>query len=97
MQGKLIGNLQTVLMVGLGERDENSSLPIWQPHHQAHCLEYLRQSILCSADTSLEGRGKHWKVENGYGTKHTCVDYAALTQWATERAPVHFDDDHKPF
>ncbi|KAF2097215.1 hypothetical protein NA57DRAFT_77469 [Rhizodiscina lignyota] len=87
----------TVLMVGLGKREENSTLPIWQPHHQAHCLEYLRQSILCSADTSLEGRGKHWQVENGYGTQHICVDYAALTQWASERTPVHFDAGHKPF
>ncbi|KAF3385797.1 hypothetical protein DPV78_012674 [Talaromyces pinophilus] len=52
-------------------------------HHSAHCFDYLRQSIMCNADTSLEG-----KTESGpgWGSVHQCKDYDALLEWANERS-----------
>ncbi|KAK6544808.1 hypothetical protein TWF694_001490 [Orbilia ellipsospora] len=50
--------------------------------HIDHCLEYLRHSIMCSADTALEP----WKAEeggvDGWGTTHMCRDYDELFKWA---------------
>jgi hypothetical protein len=51
-------------------------------HHAAHCFEYLRQAIMCSADTTLEGK----TGEPGEGSMHECVDYEALLGWANENA-----------
>jgi hypothetical protein len=56
------------------------------PHHNRHCLEYLRQSIMCNADTNLEAR-----VISESGTKETpgwdlkkCRDYGQILNWAEE-------------
>ena len=51
-------------------------------HHSAHCFDYIRQSIICAADTSLEGKAD---ADPGWGSKHECKDYDALLAWANER------------
>ena len=41
-----------------------------------HCLEYLRQSVLCGADDTMEvseGNGGGWKTF-GYGSRRQCRD-----------------------
>ncbi|EEA19804.1 hypothetical protein TMatcc_009947 [Talaromyces marneffei ATCC 18224] len=52
-------------------------------HHSSHCFDYLRQSIMCAADTTLEG-----KTESGpgWGSTHQCKDYDALLKWANEHS-----------
>ncbi|OLN86640.1 hypothetical protein CCHL11_03716 [Colletotrichum chlorophyti] len=62
--------------------------------HLSHCWDYLRQSIMCAGDTSLE-----WKPENdigstGWGYQHTCKDYTALYIFAeqhrsTDKKVIH--------
>jgi hypothetical protein len=54
--------------------------------HRSHCVEYLRQSILCNGDTTLEGETGSWTTSTGWGQTHSCVDFDALTQMADERA-----------
>lgn len=54
-------------------------------HHSAHCFDYLRQSIMCAADTSLEG---DTELGPGWGSKHECTDYDALLEWANEHATM---------
>jgi len=48
-------------------------------HHTAHCFDYLRQSIMCNADTSLEGKTE---AGPGWGSKHQCKDYDEVLAWA---------------
>lgn len=48
-------------------------------HHSAHCFDYLRQAIMCNADTSLEGKTE---TGPGWGSKHTCKDYDKVLDWA---------------
>jgi len=57
-----------------------------KPHHNRHCLEYLRQSIMCNADTNLESR-----VVSESGVKETpgwdlkkCRDFGQILSWAEE-------------
>lgn len=54
-------------------------------HHTVHCFDYLRQSIMCAADTSLEGKTE---AGPGWGSTHECADYDALLEWANERSVV---------
>lgn len=58
--------------------------------HINHCLDYLRQSILCCGDTTLEGAQSH--VEDGkqvwgasaYGVTHTCRDWTHVFDYMQE-------------
>ncbi|KAF5857327.1 hypothetical protein ETB97_005942 [Aspergillus alliaceus] len=55
--------------------------------HMAHCFHYLRQGILCAADTTLESGGTSMdlangdKVATGAGTVHTCRDWRQVHDW----------------
>ncbi|KAK7708892.1 hypothetical protein SLS64_006372 [Diaporthe eres] len=56
--------------------------------HEYHCIDYIRQSIMCSADTTLDfaelqpdGRRKGF---SGANSTHQCTDWDALTAWAVE-------------
>lgn len=53
-------------------------------HHVEHCLSYLRQGIMCSADPTVENlshvHGK--KTDEGWGNTHVCRDWSALKEYA---------------
>ncbi|PGH23753.1 hypothetical protein AJ80_02183 [Polytolypa hystricis UAMH7299] len=55
--------------------------------HTGHCLEILRQQLMCTADVGIFGQ---WWVE-GYGayvdfnTKHKCKNFEDIRRWAEER------------
>ena len=56
------------------------------PQHYTHCLEYLRQSIMCSADSNLE-----YRLPGPDGVKrtlgwnlHRCRDFDAMVRWSQE-------------
>lgn len=55
--------------------------------HTAHCFHYIRQAILCAADTTLEVGGTGMKIANGdkvaagVGTVHTCRDWKQVYDW----------------
>ncbi|KAI1317562.1 hypothetical protein F5Y16DRAFT_148829 [Xylariaceae sp. FL0255] len=61
--------------------------------HSAHCFDYLRQSIMCSADTNLEGKTGSGP---GWGSKHICRDYDALLIWANEHGTMKWRNSLLP-
>ncbi|KAF3100588.1 hypothetical protein TWF706_006141 [Orbilia oligospora] len=52
--------------------------------HTKHCLEYLRNSIVCSADSALEPWKKELNGVDGFGNVHMCRDFEGLFKWAEE-------------
>ncbi|KAG6087966.1 hypothetical protein E4U15_007046 [Claviceps sp. LM218 group G6] len=54
--------------------------------HLSHCWDYLRQSIMCSADTTLEWMGSTPDEDGttGWGYQHKCRDWSAIFSWAEE-------------
>ncbi|KEZ43964.1 hypothetical protein SAPIO_CDS4171 [Scedosporium apiospermum] len=56
-------------------------------HHSSHCFDYLRQAIMCAADTTLEGDTEYGP---GWGSKHECKDYDAVLKWANEHATMRW-------
>ncbi|KAH8668241.1 hypothetical protein BGZ60DRAFT_528569 [Tricladium varicosporioides] len=64
--------------------------------HRSHCVEYLRQSILCNADTTAEGETGSWTKSTGWGQTHSCVDFEALTEYSNERAIWDLTDQLLP-
>ncbi|KAF8875066.1 hypothetical protein BD779DRAFT_228318 [Infundibulicybe gibba] len=61
--------------------------------HIQHCLRYLRQMVLCNADTTLEaadeiilnGRLEH--EANGVGMVHRCKDWTVVRQYLVDHPP----------
>ncbi|KAF2010398.1 hypothetical protein BU24DRAFT_399713 [Aaosphaeria arxii CBS 175.79] len=65
-------------------------------HHIAHCFDYLRQALMCSADTTIEwavvqSTGERRQVD-GWGVPHKkCKDWNVLMAWMNEhKAPSDY-------
>ena len=52
------------------------------PHHLRHCFDYLRQSIMCDADTNLEPVSMKLGGVTGWKYQRTCRDYEKVKEWA---------------
>lgn len=64
---------------------EDFDFGIDRMEHAAHCFEYLRQSLMCSADSTLEPAAVSSSAKNGllgWGFRRQCHDYDALKDWA---------------
>lgn len=58
---------------------------LWGLWHAAHCLDYLRQAIQFSADTSLEFIKRNPNVNNiidGFDWPHECKSWDAIWDYA---------------
>lgn len=54
------------------------------PHHAAHCFEYLRNSILCSLDMTLEG-SQSTMADKTRGQAHVCRNREEAVAWIEKR------------
>jgi hypothetical protein len=84
---------------------DHSSIPVFTPNpymealllkeeshrhdHITHCFEYLRQALICAADTNLEDlesfvddQGNDRVQTDGWGTERVCRDFEAVKVWA---------------
>ncbi|MCJ1329549.1 hypothetical protein MMC10_006229 [Thelotrema lepadinum] len=63
-------------------------LPNGKLNHLFHCVDYLRQNIMCKADTTLE-----WNTVadsehiDGYGIPHQCRNWQEVSGWMRENLP----------
>ncbi|KAH6628098.1 hypothetical protein F5144DRAFT_594191 [Chaetomium tenue] len=53
-----------------------------KPGHIRHCIDYLRQSIMCNADTNLEPIDSDLNGVTGWGFPRKCRDIVRLIGWA---------------
>lgn len=74
--------LYNIAEVYSGLISDPSKVPSQIQGHIPHCFEYLRQSIMCCADTALEGQHttfpKAVQGSDGWDAKHVCKDYDAV-------------------
>lgn len=54
------------------------------PHHVRHCFEYLRQSLICLADTNLEKLNYTTRGVSGWQTERTCRNFEGIKSFAEE-------------
>ncbi|KAK1565918.1 uncharacterized protein LY79DRAFT_573128 [Colletotrichum navitas] len=50
--------------------------------HLGHCFDFLRQGILCAADSTLEAMGPGFTETTGEGVVHQCRDWKKLMAYA---------------
>lgn len=63
------------------ERWINDDCSVEDPHN-LHCFNYLRQSLMCNADTQLQRLGDY--VDADESLPHVCRDYNAILHWVEE-------------
>jgi hypothetical protein len=59
-------------------------------HHFMHCIDYLRQATMCSADMALEAHDEKdsadfGPLDGGWNSHHVCKDYSQVTGYLEEQ------------
>jgi len=67
-----------------GTGGEDFDFGLDRSNQTVHCFEYLRQSITCSADSTLEPAEKRQTGFLGWGFRRGCRSYDELINWAEE-------------
>jgi hypothetical protein len=65
------------------------------PVHRDHCLNYIRQAIMCNGDATFESVN-HQGVLDGMGATHQCRDFNLIFSWAYEHRQIKNDAGYKP-
>lgn len=68
--------------------------------HALHCLTYLRQLVLCSADTTLERAfeaknvdGRITRAAYGMDITHQCRDWTQVRKYVEDNYEEYMKDD----
>ena len=57
--------------------------------HVGHCLDALRQDIMCNADDTPRFTGPPNKLASGLGQIRMCKDWGKLERWAKENSACY--------
>jgi hypothetical protein len=49
--------------------------------HIRHCIDLLRQSLMCNADLTVELKNEQLGGVTEFGIVHQCVDWPKLLEW----------------
>ncbi|KAI1172801.1 hypothetical protein F4777DRAFT_581563 [Nemania sp. FL0916] len=55
-----------------------------RPSHIRHCIDYLRQSLMCHADMNLEPVNLNLGGVTGFNSRRKCYDIDKVKEWAQE-------------
>ena len=54
------------------------------PWHTRHCLDFLRQMLMCNADTTIEHNNAALHGIVGFGINHQCKRWDQIYQWTID-------------
>jgi hypothetical protein len=90
-----LGTLEGFINVTEAAAHQQKRMVFGAESHVDHCIDYLRQAIMCAGDLSLE----HSLVPdefgfNGWGTAHQCADWSSMGEiavaWRYNRSSADF-------
>ncbi|TVY58743.1 Oxidase ustYa [Lachnellula cervina] len=83
IRGAYWANQQAAVM---GKKLADEDLPVdIQPSHVRHCIDLLRQVLMCHGDTTLEVVDEAINGVHGFRTPHECIDWEQLKAWTSEQ------------
>ena len=50
-----------------------------------HCIDLLRQALMCHGDTTLEVVDEEINGVHGFRVEHQCIDWEQLKLWTSEQ------------
>ena len=62
--------------------------------HIRHCIDLLRQTLMCQPDTTVELKNDELGGVTGFGTEHQCKDWTQLMQWTTHWENYNREESH---
>ncbi|KAI1763305.1 hypothetical protein GGR53DRAFT_497994 [Hypoxylon sp. FL1150] len=87
-----LGLIKHVLVMA----ERNQTLTSGDFRHMDHCVEYIRQAIMCHGDLTLEPlmpEATRTSIESDtWGSKHYCRDWSVLKEVIWKHSTVGFDD-----
>lgn len=54
------------------------------PAHIRHCIDLLRQTLMCNPDTTVEEKDEEVGGVHGFGVQHRCKQWDELIDWTAE-------------
>lgn len=78
-------------------KSNDTATPMPLNFHIAHCIDFLRQHLMCHVDLSMSASPQ--SVFFTIDPPHKCQDFEAIHQWAERHAWADFldyFDEHKP-
>lgn len=83
---------EIILKVQEDRKDDIFISEIDQVDHIPHCIDYIRQGIMCAGDTSMEGAtyDRHRTVLFGLGNPHRCKDFQAIYDFTADNYETVF-------
>lgn len=63
--------------------DKDNLLMMASPPHVRHCIDLLRQSLMCNPDVTIEVKNETVAGVTGFSTKHVCKDWDQLVSWTS--------------
>ncbi|EMD93313.1 hypothetical protein COCC4DRAFT_70685 [Bipolaris maydis ATCC 48331] len=100
LRKSLAWNIDYYHKQGLGPFSNDASI---LKHHTTHCLDILRQQLMCVTDVGVLGQvwyqppGKPLQAFVDFNTVHTCRNFDAIRDWAekhqlpdVEKTPANF-------
>ncbi|KAF2243059.1 hypothetical protein BU26DRAFT_437938, partial [Trematosphaeria pertusa] len=67
-----------------GAKLDKSALPHHAtPSHVRHCIDLLRQALMCQPDLTIEVQNDELGGVTGFGTEHVCADWKQLIEWTS--------------
>ena len=60
--------------------------------HVGHCIEFLRQALICHADANLETLNETSNGATGWGSSRVCGDFEKVKAFAEAYRFVESDD-----
>ncbi|KAI0478577.1 hypothetical protein GGR56DRAFT_328896 [Xylariaceae sp. FL0804] len=81
------------LAASKGQKQVDADLPVdIQTSHMRHCIDLLRQSLMCHGDVTLEVVDEDINGVHGFRTPHKCIDWENLKEWTSQQqAKKHVD------
>ena len=68
-----------------GNKTSDSDLPMMiSPPHVRYCIDLLRQSLMCAADTTVEIKDEAAGGVHGFGVEHRCANWDQLVGLTTK-------------
>lgn len=52
--------------------------------HVRHCVDLLRNSLMCRPDLTVEMKNEKLEGVTGFGTEHQCVNWGDVLAWTRE-------------
>lgn len=64
--------------------DPNALPMMASPPHIRHCIDLLRQTLMCQPDVTIEVKDESLGGVQGFGAAHQCQDWKSLVAWTHE-------------